>query len=251
MERQSGKATIVVDAALDADAVLLAEVTRTVDGLYQVVGEMGRSTRGSVVYLARDLAASRLVALKLYRTDGTDPPEYTLEVGATLDATIPGLECACPDCGKPTPDWGRYCYRCGADLGSGVNADQVEAMTELVTTISRTTAAEYELLGYIPRTEGGGVVFFAHWRPNGQLVALRIRRVDTPGAQPSYAISRTGVLKPIAAQAARTDIAGVRRVATEPSADGKESGAIGRATTAVSQWLRRITRSTATDQKHR
>ncbi len=49
---------------------LLAQVRAAAEGEYTILGEMGRSKSGNVVYLAREIATEHLVAMKLSRLGG-------------------------------------------------------------------------------------------------------------------------------------------------------------------------------------
>ena len=94
--KASGKTTLNLPAIAGRetpqDEDQLAAVREVAEGQFDVLGEMGRGKKGSVVYLARDLSTQRLVALKLFH-EGQD--EYTLEVVQQLDGTVPALEGAC------------------------------------------------------------------------------------------------------------------------------------------------------------
>ncbi|MDX2057423.1 MAG: hypothetical protein SFV24_06445, partial [Gemmatimonadales bacterium] len=79
---------------------LMAQVRQAAEGAYDVLGELGRSRSGNVVYLARELESGHLVAMKLTRTQGD---EFTLEVVKTLDGAVPGLENKCPECRSVLP----------------------------------------------------------------------------------------------------------------------------------------------------
>ncbi len=112
--KASGKTTLNLPAIAGRetpqDEDQLAAVREVAEGQFDVLGEMGRGKKGSVVYLARDLSTQRLVALKLSHEGRED---YTLEVVQQLDGTVPALEGACSRCGKPQEGWGRYCWNCG------------------------------------------------------------------------------------------------------------------------------------------
>lgn len=186
---------------------LLEQVRGAAEGVYDILGEMGRSRSGNVVYLARELESAHLVALKLTRSGGTN--EYALEVVRTLDSAVPGLESSCPECKAVLPDWDRFCFQCGADLSTG-GAPSVEETGALLDAVKEATAGAYEILGQMTRADGGGPVFFARdTQRGGKLVALRLRR-DTaaPAGQEAYSIGETQVLRPLAAELGQTQVLG-------------------------------------------
>ncbi len=184
----------------DAFDQLLIQVRSAAEGAYDVLGELGRSTSGNVVYLGRELESGHLVALKLSRAQGqTD--EFDLEVVRTLDESLPGLENKCPECKAVLPDWDRFCFQCGADLaGAGVTPGAEES-AQLLAAVKEATAGEYEILGKMDQAEGGGVVFFARDISRGKLVALRLRRDETGDPQQAaYSIGETQVFRPHSAE---------------------------------------------------
>lgn len=194
--RGSGKTTLNLPAVRSdpkPDAVLLQAVRDIAEGEYDVLGEMGRGKKGSVVYLARDLQSARLVALKLEH-EGHD--EYGLQVVQALDKSLPAVEGACPRCGGPLAGWGRFCPQCGADVSGAVRDKSADELLEAV----RDAAGEdLEVLGEMDRAEGGGRVYFARDRSDGRIVALRLQRDPDARGADEYVIDRTQVLKPIAA----------------------------------------------------
>jgi len=210
MLRGSGKTTLNLPAIRSdpkPDQVLLDAVRDIAQGEYDVLGEMGRGKKGSVVYLARDLQTSRLVALKLEH-EGLD--EYGLEVLRALDKSLPAVEGSCPRCGSRLAGWGRFCPQCGADVSGAV---QDKSAAELVEAVKDAAGADLEVLGEMDRAEGGGRVYFARDKRDGRIIALRLQKdPDAQGAD-EYVIDRTQVLKPIAAGVDAT----VMRPAVKPS----------------------------------
>ncbi len=183
---------------------LLAQVRAAAEGEYTILGEMGRSKSGNVVYLAREITTEHLVAMKLSRLGGE---EFSLEVVKTLDGTVPGLESKCPECKAVLPDLDRFCIKCGADLtGVGVSpgADDAAQMLEAV---KAATAGEYEIVGKMDRSDGGAV-YFARDLTRDKLVALRLRQEASgdPG-QVAYSIGETNVFRPLAAELGATQVA--------------------------------------------
>jgi hypothetical protein len=127
--------TFTVSPSGDPFEQLLAQVKAAAEGVYDILGEIGRSKSGNVVYLAREIESSHLVALKLSRAQGAAGEEFDLNVVRTLDTTLPGLESRCPECRETLPDWDRFCFRCGADLSGAAfapSADEAASLLEAV-----------------------------------------------------------------------------------------------------------------------
>lgn len=201
----------------DPFSQLLEQVREAAQGVYDILGEMGRSASGNVVYLARELETTHLVVMKLTRTAGGS--EYALDVVRTLDSAVPGLESSCPECRAVLPDWDRFCFHCGADLTAGPPAAGPEEAAELLEAVREATAGEYEILGQMSRTEGAGPVFFARDRRRDKLVALRLRREEAADPdQAAYSIGETQVLRPLAAELGKTQVLGATSLPSPPEA---------------------------------
>ncbi|MEP7088390.1 MAG: PEGA domain-containing protein, partial [Gemmatimonadota bacterium] len=63
---------------------------------------------------------------------------------------------------------------------------------------------EYEVLGEMERSEGGGVVYFARELKSNRLVALRLTREQESDGSESYALGVTQVIKPLVASLGAT-----------------------------------------------
>lgn len=192
----------------DPNDPFLAFVREAAEGAYDVLGEMGRSKSGNVVYLARELESGNLVAMKLARVkDAQNADEFNLEVVKTLDGALPGLESKCPECKAVLPDWDRFCFKCGADLsGAGHNPSADEA-AQLLAAVKEATVGEYDILGKMDRADGGGAVFFARDLKRGKLVALRLRQeMSADSSQASYSIGETQVFRPLVADLGATQV---------------------------------------------
>lgn len=183
---------------------LMAQVRQAAEGAYDVLGEMGRSRGGNVVYLARELESGHLVAMKLTRTQGD---EFTLEVVKTLDGAVPGLENKCPECRSVLPDLDRFCFRCGADLSAVSFIPGAEEANQLLDAVRQATEGEYDILGKMDRVDGGPV-FFARDLARGKLVALRLKKDESADpSQAAYSIGETQVFRPLAAELGATQVA--------------------------------------------
>jgi TPR repeat protein len=187
---------------------LLAQVKAAAEGVYDILGEIGRSKSGNVVYLAREIESGHLVALKLSRVQGAAGEEFDLNVVRTLDTTLPGLESRCPECRETLPDWDRFCFRCGADLSGAAFAPSADEAASLLEAVKAATVGQYDIVGKMDQANGGGMVFFARDLARNKLVALRLKKDAnaTPG-EDAYSIGETQVFRPLAAELGATQVA--------------------------------------------
>jgi TPR repeat protein len=196
MERQTGSTRLRGSPSGQGGAgedELLRAVRAAAAAEFEILGEMGRGERGSVLYLSRERTSQKLVALKL-RPDGG---EYELSVLRELDASIPAIGDTCPSCKVDLVGWGRFCSHCGKDLS---DTGPVEASRkELLAAVQRVAEGEYEVLGEMERSEGGGVVYFARELESGRLVALRLIHEQQSDGSASYELVVTQVIKPLVA----------------------------------------------------
>lgn len=199
MERQTGSTRLTGSSSgQGGDDELLRAVKDAAAAEYEILGEMGRGERGSVVYLARERASQKLAALKL-RPDGG---EFELSVVRELDASVPAMGNKCPSCKVDLVGWGRFCSNCGKDL-SGTRSGEA-SQEELLKAVQSAAEGEYEVLGEMQRSEGGGVVYFARELRSGRLVALRLTREQESDGSESYALGVTQVIKPLVASLGAT-----------------------------------------------
>lgn len=187
-----------------ADDDLLRAVQQAAAQDFTVLGEIGRGNNGVIVYLARDTASSRLVALRLQR-EGELANEFSLELARELDNSMPAPESKCFKCGKAIRGWARFCSYCGADLSGAVAADGGDSAL-MLEAVKEAVSADYDVLGQMARSEGGGAVYFARDRQTNRIVALRLQR---EGAGEEFSVGLTSALKPLAASL------GVKPVATQ------------------------------------
>jgi len=200
------RVTVAADPRTDLSPAdrLLRTLQSSLAGRFELFGELGRGTGGRMVYLAREIASGRLVALQLTPTGSktVGGEDYWFEILRTLDADVPAPESDCPRCGKPLGGWGRYCRHCGADLGRiapGVRSDTAD---DLLRDVRAAARGRYDVIGQMDRTEGGGTVYFAREIATGKLVALRVQR-EPQGQHGTerYSIGVSAVLKPALAAA--------------------------------------------------
>jgi hypothetical protein len=206
MLRDNGTAmlNVVPNPAVSADEAFLRAVQQAAAADFTVLGEIGRGTDGVIMYLARDTQSNLLVALRLQR-EGHLANEFTLELARQLDNSMPAPESKCFKCSHAISGWARFCSYCGADL-SGADATGGDGSDAMLDAVRQAVAGDYDVLGQMSRTEGGGAVYFARDRNTKRIVALRLQR-DGDGEE--FSVGLTSALKPLAASL------GVKPLATQ------------------------------------
>ena len=194
------RVTVTADARTELSAAdrLLRTLQSSLEGQFELFGELGRGDAGRIVYLAREIPSGRLVALQLTptgtRTVGGE--DYWFEILRTLDANVPAIDSNCPSCGKSLGGWGRFCRHCGVDLSGVAATSKPGSSDELLRDVRAVAKGRYDVLGQMDRTEGGGTVYFARELATGKLVALRLQRErEGNHGTERYSIGVTGVLK--------------------------------------------------------
>ena len=186
------------EASSSREDDLYRAVRATVASDYELLGELGRGDRGTVVYLARELASGSLVALRLDRGVASEA-DYELTVLPHLDETVPSAGSACPYCGNHVRDWARFCPHCGRDISGESEANSGFNTQQLLEAVRASAADEYEVLGEMPRARGGGRVYFARDLATGAITALRLHRERADSGPDQFSLGRTQVLKPLVA----------------------------------------------------
>ena len=181
----------VGEAGTPPHDALLGAVRKAAAGEYEVFGEITRGEDSSVVYLARDVADTRLLVLKLTPGSGG---EYVLEVVKELDSSVAAPEGACPSCRSPLRQWGRYCTRCGSDLWGDPSFSGEWSRQELLQAVKEIARDRFEILGEVPRAEGGGFVYFGRDLTTGKVMALRLLKESAD----AFSLGQTGLLKRMA-----------------------------------------------------
>jgi hypothetical protein len=161
-----------------SNAHLYVAVREAAAGTFDVLGELGPGAKGGMVYLAREIDGEALVVLKLEPgDDGAGAQTYYLDVAHELDSSVPDVEMRCPRCRAKLRQWARFCTQCGLDVSGEAPATGEEASrAALRGKVRAATEGEYEFLGDIPRSEGGGLVYFARDLSDGKIVALRLQK---------------------------------------------------------------------------
>jgi hypothetical protein len=178
-----------------SNAHLYVAVREAAAGTFDVLGELGSLPTGGVVYLAREIAGEALVVLKLEPgDDGAGGTQYFLDVGHELDGSVPDVEMRCPRCKAKMRQWARFCTQCGLDVsGEAPASGEHASRAALREKVRAATQGEYEFLGDIPRSEGGGLVYFARDLTDGKIVALRLQK----DMNKKFAVGVTRTLKAV------------------------------------------------------
>ena len=201
-----------------SNAHLYVAVREASAGTYDVLGELGAGASGGVVYLAREIASEALVVLKLEPgDDGAGGVAYYLDVSHELDASVPDVEMRCPRCRAKLRQWARFCTQCGLDVsGEAPASGEHASRAALREKVRAATAGDYEFLGDIPRSEGGGLVYFARDLSDGKIVALRLqkdmnKKFEVGVTRTLKAVERDQALAADRAEAARPAVTIIQR----------------------------------------
>lgn len=161
----------------------------------ELLGTLGTGEGGVRALLAAEVASRELRVLKVTVGDGD---EVDLEILPMLRRDLPAGEIPCPFCSRRLRVWGRFCTQCGKDL-SGVGATGAGlSRAQMLAEVRRGAGAQYDVLGALPRAEGGGDVYFARDRETGGIVSLRIDlSVSTSNPSGTFTVGVTSVLKAI------------------------------------------------------
>ena len=176
-----------------SDRELLAAVQEAADD-YTVYGELGRQGDSLAALLARERVGERLVVLMVSAsTSSTGDVDLSIEVTHQLNAHVPDGGTKCPACGVQLRPWVRFCTHCGHDV-TGQGAVTAAERAELRDAVVDAVEGDYEYLGEIRRSEGGGDVFFARERSSGRIAALRLNRSRSDG---EFELGETNILRKV------------------------------------------------------
>ncbi len=152
MERQTGSARLGgAQPGQGAEDELMRAVKEAAAAEYEILGEMGRGDRGSVMYLARERASHNLVILKLRPDAGS----YELSVARDIDASLADVPRTCPFCNEEIVGAGRFCSHCGKDVSDARTSEA--SREEALAAVQRAAEGTYDVLGEMERSAGGGV----------------------------------------------------------------------------------------------
>jgi serine/threonine protein kinase len=149
---------------------VLSTIRDALGSAFEILGEMGRDGDQAVAFLARENNTGGLVALKVEKEQvHRQDAELSLSIRRALDGTVPAHEETCVFCGSMMKSWARFCPNCTRDQAArGQNDEMLWAARQ------RIPPDRLELLGKMPRAEGGRPVFFGRRHDTGEIVALRM-----------------------------------------------------------------------------
>jgi eukaryotic-like serine/threonine-protein kinase len=163
-----------------------AALHRAAGNDFDIVGQLG-AAQGVEAYLALERSTRRLVALSI---DPKKEPQsrFDLIVSHTLNASVPASDHQCPICRARLSDWRRFCPQCGADI-SGVDPGEADG------SFTEAFRKDIDLLGHMPRSEGGGAVYFGRERTTGRILALNFNRNAQSNTATKLSFSITSIIK--------------------------------------------------------
>lgn len=187
------------DPSAPADPAEEGEILRTIgelaSGRYEVLGLLGRTATGAPACLAREIAGSKLVVLRLGRGD-PDHHEHAarLEVSERLDSSVPPPAGSCPSCHAPFVSWDLSCLLCHADVaGPALEPDLPSTRERALAAVKEASQGAFEVLGEIRRAAGGAPVYFARDLAGGQIVALTLQHGAEHDPEPGPSLSVTRI----------------------------------------------------------
>ncbi|HSY80263.1 MAG TPA: tetratricopeptide repeat protein [Gemmatimonadaceae bacterium] len=162
---------------------------------YNLLAEFGR-VDGQTVYLARDRATGE-VAIARRRSDDPSGP---LTISHALDATVPADGAVCSFCMDDLRTWGRFCPSCGREVfgAQPASADSPTA-EQLLDAVRHAAEGRFDILGSMPRAEGGDTIYFAVDLNTADVVALLLNRegIEADGTL-AYSLELPLTLSPVA-----------------------------------------------------
>lgn len=166
------------------DLELLAAVREQTSEDFVVYGELGAGREheqdDARALLARERASNTLVALIVSATSGPDGEiELGVEVRTELGTSVSSSGMVCVSCGNGLRASGRFCPNCGAAVPGHTGAPDADP-DEMRAAVEGSITDDYELLGEMPRKEGGRV-YFAREKVSGAIAALRLTNGTADG----------------------------------------------------------------------
>ncbi len=162
---------------------------------YDLLAEFGR-VDGQTVYLARERATG---ALAVARRPSGASASAPLTVSRVLDGTVPADGAVCPSCVGSLRTWGRFCPSCGREVfGTAPTTGEAPGAAELLQAVRDAAADRFDVLGALPRSDGGDTIYFAVDLNTADVVALRLARegVEADGTL-SYSLELPLTLSPV------------------------------------------------------
>jgi hypothetical protein len=162
---------------------------------YNLLAEFGR-VDGQTVYLARDRATGE-VAIARRRSDDPSGP---LTISHVLDATVPADGAVCSSCMDDLRTWGRFCPSCGREVfGAQPTSPDSPSPDQLLDAVRHAAEGRFDILGSMPRAEGGDTIYFAVDLNTADVVALLLNRegIEADGTL-AYSLELPLTLSPVA-----------------------------------------------------
>jgi serine/threonine protein kinase len=169
------------------DTLLAARRGALAHGL-TLLAEMGRDESTGAAFLARQDAAGALVGVRVWPR--SDKRGHEFEMVFELDASLPGPVSNCYSCGRAVEGWSRVCT-CGADVSGVPRAPTPDGQKAQRERVRHSTRDEYEILGSMAYSGGGGVVYFARHLQRDEIVPLRVYEKNPGG--PITVVAGTGL----------------------------------------------------------
>lgn len=162
---------------------------------YNLLAEFGR-VDGQTVYLARDRATGEVAIARR----PSDDPSGPLTISHVLDATVPADGAVCSSCMDDLRTWGRFCPSCGREVfgAQPASADSPSA-EQLLDAVRHAAEGRFDILGSMPRAEGGDTIYFAVDLNTADVVALLLNRegIEADGTL-AYSLELPLTLSPVA-----------------------------------------------------
>jgi serine/threonine protein kinase len=159
------------------DTLLAAKRGALAHGL-TLLAEMGRDESTGAAFLARQDAAGALVGVRVWPRSDTRGHEF--EMVFELDVSLPGPASNCYSCGRGVEGWTRFCS-CGADVSGVPRAPTPDGQKSQRERLRHSTRDEYEILGSMAYSGGGGMIYFARHLQRDEVVPLRVYEKDAGG----------------------------------------------------------------------
>jgi hypothetical protein len=139
---------------------------------FDLVAELGGGAAWAA-FLGRPVRGRGRLAVLLLQEADDESGQYDLETIEALDAGLPIGRTTCVSCGASEPGWPRFCAVCRTDLsGEVVPGGSAEETLEEVRGAAR---GVYDVLGEMPRDDGGGALYFAREVATDRLVGLTLQ----------------------------------------------------------------------------
>src|SRR5581483_5471301 len=163
---------------------------------YNLLAEFGR-VDGQAVYLARERATGQVAIARR----PSDDPSAPLTISHVLDATVPADGAVCSYCMDDLRTWGQFCPNCGREVfGAQAKSADGPSQERLLDAVRGAAEGRFDVLGSIPRAEGGDTVYFAVDLNTADVVALLLNRegIEADGTL-AYSLELVLTLSPVSA----------------------------------------------------